>query len=68
MFTAHRTGNIIARKKSKNMGGEMSNNIACIIAAVKGVIHGLLFVYFLNEKKWLGLSAVMALIVLEVVR
>lgn len=68
MFTVHRTGNIIARKKSKNMGGEMNNNLAYIISAVRGTIHGLFLVYFLNEKKWLGLAAVMALVVLEVVR
>lgn len=46
----------------------MNNNIAYIIAAVSGLIHGLLLVYFLTEKKWLGLAAVMALVVLEVVR
>lgn len=46
----------------------MSEMTVYAIAAVKGTIHGVLFVYFLNEKKWLGMAAVLALVVLEVVR
>ena len=34
MFTVHRTGNIIARKKSKNMGGEMKKDSKFALALV----------------------------------
>lgn len=46
----------------------MSEMAVYAIAAVRGIIHGLLFVYFWNEKKWLGMAAVAALVLLEVVK
>ena len=46
----------------------MSEMAAYVMAAVRGIIHGLLFVYFWNEKKWLGVTAVLALVAMEVVR
>lgn len=46
----------------------MSEMTACAIAVVRGAIHGALIAYFLNEKKWLGMAAVLALVVLEEVR
>ena len=46
----------------------MSEMTAYAIAAVQGTIHGVLFVYFLNEKKWIGMAAVLALVVLEVLK
>ena len=46
----------------------MSEMAVCAIAVVRGIIHGVLFVYFCKEKKWLGVAAVLALVVMEVVR
>lgn len=44
----------------------MSEMTVYAIVAVRGAINGALIAYFLNEKKWLGVAAVLALVVLEV--
>ena len=46
----------------------MSEMAVCAIAVVRGSIHGAFLVYFWIKKKWLGVAAVIALVLLEVVR
>lgn len=45
----------------------MSETAACVIEVVRGGIHGALLAYFLVKKKWLGVAAVIALVLLEFV-